>query len=387
MASIGRNNLIVAMGTLLASIALISHSGVLTAQERCNHGYVWREAFPGDYVCVTHDVRKQAQEDNAAAGSRYESGEHGPHTCKSPFVWREAFPGDLVCVTTERREQVRRENLRAGTVSQSMPTGGSGGSTSIKGQKLPKGGPYERAAGCRQGFVWREASPSDHVCVEPASRQLVQEENARAPDRHLGNTCKQGYVWREAGPSDFVCVEPAVREQTRRDNARHRTRIGRFNETLVRCGQYAREAVVQFHDMRGHNCGFSGPRWQGNYDAHYGWCLTAAEHDRGGEAGARRSQLRECGARAPSQGSPPAGEQCSFSVVIRNRSCLNGEGAPSSRTPGTESTTGCGNSVESARARANFSFALTFGCLSDDDTPAPGCCTVSEEIVNGCLCR
>lgn len=35
---------------------------------------------------------------------------------------------------------------------------------------------------CRQGYVWREAVPDDHVCVTPAIRQQAAEDNAkRAP--------------------------------------------------------------------------------------------------------------------------------------------------------------------------------------------------------------
>jgi hypothetical protein len=30
----------------------------------CQSGFVWREALPGDYVCVNETQRKQAQADN-----------------------------------------------------------------------------------------------------------------------------------------------------------------------------------------------------------------------------------------------------------------------------------------------------------------------------------
>jgi len=356
---------IVATGTLLAFIVLISHSRVATAQDRCDQGYVWREAFPRDYACVTPDVREQAQRDNAATASRYAPGAYGPDTCLTPFVWRDAFPGDKVCVTTSARDQARYENQLSAN------------------RRSPTGGPYGPDT-CKPGFVWREASPNDHVCVEPGSRQRVREENARADANRGSNICKPGYVWREASPSDYVCVEPAVREQARRDNAAYNTQE-RVHSVI--CDQYAREAVAQFHEMQARNCGFSGNRWSDNYDGHSVWCQTAAPRDRNGEAGARRKQLRDCGARAPSQGSPLPNEQCSVSVVVRNRSCLNADGTPSSLTPGASTASGCGGNVENARARAKLSFASAFGCISDDDSPLPGCCTVSEETVGGCLCR
>jgi hypothetical protein len=84
---------------------------------------------------------------------------------------------------------------------------------------------------CRQGYVWREAVPGDHVCVSPRVRSQAAADNAQAGYRvSVGNTtygpdtCRQGYVWREATPSDHVCVTPQVRAQTRADNASARSR-------------------------------------------------------------------------------------------------------------------------------------------------------------------
>ena len=72
---------------------------------RCLPGYVWREAFEGDHVCVTPATRSQAAADNAAAAARREpnGGAYGPDSCKPGFVWRVARPEDLVCVTPERK--------------------------------------------------------------------------------------------------------------------------------------------------------------------------------------------------------------------------------------------------------------------------------------------
>jgi hypothetical protein len=83
-----------------------------------------------------------------------------------------------------------------------------------------------RVAGlCRQGFVWREARPTDHVCVTPATRQQAAFDNSHAYERrnHFGgpygpNTCVQGFVWREAFAGDLVCVIPATRQQAADDN-------------------------------------------------------------------------------------------------------------------------------------------------------------------------
>lgn len=85
---------------------------------------------------------------------------------------------------------------------------------------------------CLQGFVWREASPTDRVCVTPQTRTLTAQENALAPSRRSPsggpygpNTCLQGYVWREAYPGDVVCVTGDRRAAAASDNAQAAARL------------------------------------------------------------------------------------------------------------------------------------------------------------------
>ncbi len=88
---------------------------------------------------------------------------------------------------------------------------------------------------CAQGYVWREASSIDRVCVTPATRTQTAADNAAAGSRHLPNstTCVQGYVWREAYPGDYVCVTPATRAQAQTDDANAYYHV---NESLVTYG-------------------------------------------------------------------------------------------------------------------------------------------------------
>jgi hypothetical protein len=78
---------------------------------------------------------------------------------------------------------------------------------------------------CRSGYVWREASPTDHVCVTPKVRDQTSEDNAQAAARRSPtggvygpDTCQSGFVWREAFPGDHVCVKPPTRTQAAEDN-------------------------------------------------------------------------------------------------------------------------------------------------------------------------
>jgi hypothetical protein len=88
---------------------------------------------------------------------------------------------------------------------------------------------------CAQGYVWREASPIDRVCVTPTVRTQTAADNAMAGSRHLPNstTCVAGYVWREAYPGDVVCVTPATRAEAKTDNENAYAHV---NEGLVTYG-------------------------------------------------------------------------------------------------------------------------------------------------------
>jgi hypothetical protein len=82
--------------------------------DTCKNGYVWREAAPGDNVCVTPHMRDLVAYDNSqAAARRNPHGAYGSNTCKNGYVWREAFVGDVVCVTPSMRSQVKYDNSMA----------------------------------------------------------------------------------------------------------------------------------------------------------------------------------------------------------------------------------------------------------------------------------
>ena len=171
---------------------------------QCVLGFVWREAGPGDHVCVTGLAREAARAENQLADSRRSpnGGPSGPNTCKQGFVWREAFPGDQVCVPGTARSRVRGEN----TVGPSVVN------------------PARFAFGpntCKLGFVHREGDDKDWVCVSGTTRTETRTENSLGPSRTVAGSdaCKQGFVWREAFPGDKTCVPGTSRTRARTDNA------------------------------------------------------------------------------------------------------------------------------------------------------------------------
>ena len=83
--------------------------------DTCKQGFVWRDAFANDHVCVPPETRAQAARDNQFAPARVQpgGGPFGPNTCRQGFVWREAGPNDRVCVPPTTRAQAATDNSQA----------------------------------------------------------------------------------------------------------------------------------------------------------------------------------------------------------------------------------------------------------------------------------
>lgn len=82
--------------------------------DTCANGYVWREARPGDTVCVTPDMRATIAQQNGNAGANKDPSQaYGPESCSQGYVWRQAFDGDTICVTPGFRTTVLADNAAA----------------------------------------------------------------------------------------------------------------------------------------------------------------------------------------------------------------------------------------------------------------------------------
>jgi len=276
--------------------------------DTCGPGYVWREAFPNDHVCVAPATRERAAADNRQAASRREQGggASGPDTCRAGFVWREASPTDHVCVTPDVRTAAAYDNAQ---------------SASRRGSDI-----------CRPGYVWREAFDGDHVCVPPGTRAKAREDNDHAAEhRQPGggpsgpDTCAAGYVWREARSDDHVCVPPATRADTARENSAAFWR--RLNPD---CDTYAKTAIQQNGANRSQNCGFGtrDNRWSDNYDDHYDWCLHVDQTLRNGQTTYRAEALDECSRRTgtPNLGTATLQLELSFTTSSSHTLVVSGSG-------------------------------------------------------------
>lgn len=99
-------------GLLIVNTAPATAADLPYGPYTCKQGYVWREAVPGDLVCVTPAQRTQTANENALGPSRVEpaGGAYGPDTCKSSYVWRETRPSDHVCVPPASRDRATVDN-------------------------------------------------------------------------------------------------------------------------------------------------------------------------------------------------------------------------------------------------------------------------------------
>ena len=70
---------------------------------------------------------------NGSPSREPNGGPYGPNTCRQGFVWREAFDGDVVCVTPEIRAQTRADNAAAESRKQANQPGTDTGTTDPKG--------------------------------------------------------------------------------------------------------------------------------------------------------------------------------------------------------------------------------------------------------------
>lgn len=91
-----------------------------TAPPQCKSGLVPRLARPTDRVCVTPASRAQVVFENDPAVQKERlvqpqstSNAYGYYTCVQGYVWREAFEGDVVCVDGATRARTRQENADA----------------------------------------------------------------------------------------------------------------------------------------------------------------------------------------------------------------------------------------------------------------------------------
>lgn len=155
----------------------------------------WATGIPATTVLI-HDVRRNKDQNGAGVGSQ--------------LAWLQR---NLAAPDRAPAQQISANGV---TITVSRVNSATGQATVRVSSDM--------ARRCVVGFVWREAAPSDFVCVPGAERDETREENRLGPSRRAGSgsfgpdTCIQGFVWREAFTGDRVCVESTSRTRARRSN-------------------------------------------------------------------------------------------------------------------------------------------------------------------------
>jgi hypothetical protein len=107
-----------ALGALAACPMSSNHA--IAQSDACAGGYVWREAFYGDHVCVSENTHDRAQSDNKNA-AELRVGKDGDQ-CVQGLVWRLASEDDHVCVPQLTREQTADDNRLASSRLAASPS-------------------------------------------------------------------------------------------------------------------------------------------------------------------------------------------------------------------------------------------------------------------------
>ncbi len=157
-------------GMVSAVFAGVLLSGAAAAQQSvCKPGFVWREAGPDDYVCVTPAERDRARDENRLASSRIDKGSKQRY-CQKGYVWREAYAGDKVCVTAKRREDVKLENASARARTAGVTSKGNSVSRPSPSAQLP-----ERSLPPPRPIVPRPGPPGGETLDDAAEYRRTRE--------------------------------------------------------------------------------------------------------------------------------------------------------------------------------------------------------------------
>src|SRR4029078_2843965 len=102
-------------GFAAAVLVIAAHAQDSSIKWVCSPGYVWRDAFDGDLICVSPQRYAQVQDENRYASQHIDPNWTAPslaspEDCLEGYTWRLAGPDDAACVTFEASDQATYEN-------------------------------------------------------------------------------------------------------------------------------------------------------------------------------------------------------------------------------------------------------------------------------------
>ncbi|MEU9997221.1 RICIN domain-containing protein [Streptomyces sp. NPDC050848] len=117
-----------------------------------------------------------------------------------------------------RRRAERRTPVEAGVVAAVVLAGSviAGGTATGVAPTIAPQSPSQ----CREGYKWRQITPSDYVCIPWQEFYFLDIDRLNAIENtNSAGQCLNGYRHRYAVPGDKLCVNNAAYNRTRRQNA------------------------------------------------------------------------------------------------------------------------------------------------------------------------
>ena len=159
----------------------------------------------------------------------------------------------------------------------------------------------------RFSFLHRLACTSAALLAFVLTVPHADAENCPAPYHGIAQdgrcvwTCGVGTT-PDSESNECVCragFVPAGLDQFGRITCEPPDTSSRGGDKRIECEAYAASAVEQQEANLRRNCGFSGHRWDHNYEHHFDWCMTQSAATRDYERSARERELLKCRAANP----------------------------------------------------------------------------------------
>jgi hypothetical protein len=188
-----------ALATVLTAAALAAPAAEALpyGPYTCQNGYVWRNAFANDQVCVTLTDNFVVAQENAAGPSHTNFSTSYPYWCLSGYVWRQAKPTDYVCVVPASRDRERANNGNAESRLVDPSQTPQGNLTSVTDKYYSTGG-YVYASGSSltpyggYTFYWWLPTGSGHRTMEMGG--VSADARGNVYDQYAGSISCQQFV-------------------------------------------------------------------------------------------------------------------------------------------------------------------------------------------------
>lgn len=141
------------------------------------------------------------------------------------------------------------------------------------------------------------AKRNDHSnqTKESWCRQYADQANSQQ-NLNLNQKCRfSGPRWQKNFQAHYNWCMTVSIERSKSEDLTRQKDLYQCRQKNNLCRKYASDAVAQNGVNLSRGCGYTGPRWQSNWNNHYNWCQTVNSEFAISEDNARKKGLRDCG--------------------------------------------------------------------------------------------